>query len=113
MRLVIGHSRRSELPEDIDWRAVADPSGTTIFYMGARTAGAIAGRLMTAGLSPRTPVVVASAIARPGQSLWNCTLARRASNMEKADLFEPIGVGKAFATRDSTLWRSEATLTWA
>lgn len=60
VRFVTGHSRKGGLPEDIDWRAIADPSATTIFYMAGRTAGKIAKRLMSMGCSSQTPVVVAT-----------------------------------------------------
>lgn len=39
VRFVTGHSKAGGLPGDLDWRAVADPTATTVFYMGARTAG--------------------------------------------------------------------------
>jgi uroporphyrin-III C-methyltransferase/precorrin-2 dehydrogenase/sirohydrochlorin ferrochelatase len=45
VRFVTGHSKKGGLPKDMDWRAIADPSATTIFYMGGRTADRIAARL--------------------------------------------------------------------
>src|SRR5690606_29981220 len=36
VRFVTGHAKDGTLPRDIDWRALADPVTTTIFYMGAR-----------------------------------------------------------------------------
>ncbi|NGO55745.1 siroheme synthase CysG [Allomesorhizobium camelthorni] len=69
VRFVTGHSRRGGLPEDMDWRAIADPSATTIFYMGGRTAGEIASRLIAHGMPGSTPVVVAADIGRAGQQI--------------------------------------------
>jgi uroporphyrin-III C-methyltransferase/precorrin-2 dehydrogenase/sirohydrochlorin ferrochelatase len=101
VRFVTGHSRKGALPDDIDWRAVADPSSTTIFYMGGRTAPDIRAKLLAAGLAGATPVAVASAVTRPGQSLWTGTLGGLASGIEGFDLSEPVifGIGKVFASR--------------
>ncbi len=102
VRYVTGHSRQGGLPEDLDWAAIADPSATTIFYMGGRTASAIADRLMQNGMSAETPVVIASAVSRPEQRVWRCALGGLARSMAEAGNDEPIiiGVGKVFsATR--------------
>jgi uroporphyrin-III C-methyltransferase/precorrin-2 dehydrogenase/sirohydrochlorin ferrochelatase len=101
VRFVTGHSRKGALPDDIDWRAVADPSSTTIFYMGGRTAPDIRAKLIAAGLAGATPVAVASAVTRPGQSLWTGTLGGLASGIEGFDLSEPVifGIGEVFASR--------------
>jgi uroporphyrin-III C-methyltransferase/precorrin-2 dehydrogenase/sirohydrochlorin ferrochelatase len=69
VRFVTGHSKHGGLPEDMDWRAIADPSATTILYMGGRTAGEIASRLIAHGMAETTPVAVAADIGRPGQQV--------------------------------------------
>jgi uroporphyrin-III C-methyltransferase/precorrin-2 dehydrogenase/sirohydrochlorin ferrochelatase len=101
VRFVTGHSRKGVLPEDIDWRAVADPSATTIFYMAGRTAADIAGKLTAAGLPQATPIAIASAVSRPGEKTWEGSLADLASGMTGFDLSQPIiiGVGKVFSSR--------------
>ncbi len=101
VRFVTGHSRSGTLPDDIDWRAVADPFATTIFYMGGRTAAGIADTLLAAGLSAATPVAIAAAITRPGQSLWTGTLGMLPVAIARFDLSQPIiiGVGAVFASR--------------
>ncbi|MEP0323779.1 siroheme synthase CysG [Bauldia litoralis] len=98
VRFVTGHSRKGELPKDVDWRAIADPTATTIFYMGGRTAGEIASCLMANGASPATPVVVARAISRPAEKRWTGRLADLAEGMRTIGYDEPvlIGVGKVF-----------------
>jgi uroporphyrin-III C-methyltransferase/precorrin-2 dehydrogenase/sirohydrochlorin ferrochelatase len=82
VRFVTAHSRQGGLPEDLDWSAVANPSTTTIFYMAGRTAGQIAARLIALGVAATTPVAVASAVSRPAQRLWTCTLVTLPSTME-------------------------------
>ncbi len=98
VRFVTGHSKAGGLPEDVDWRAIADPSATTIFYMAGRTAGDIASRLIEAGLSPLTPAVVAAAIGRATEQLQTTDLAGLQRSMADIDATLPIliGVGEAF-----------------
>jgi uroporphyrin-III C-methyltransferase/precorrin-2 dehydrogenase/sirohydrochlorin ferrochelatase len=69
VRFVTGHSRHGGLPEDMDWHAIADPSATTVFYMGGRTAGEIALRLIAHGMPGTMPVAVAADIGRAGQQM--------------------------------------------
>lgn len=99
VRLVTGHSRDGALPKDLDWRAVADPATTTVFYMGGRTAAAIATTLIASGLSPPTPVVVASAVSRPNERRWAGRLDDLCRAMDEIGTDEPvlIGVGQVFA----------------
>ncbi|MGQ2908161.1 MAG: siroheme synthase CysG [Aliihoeflea sp.] len=103
VRFVTGHSRSGALPEDIDWKAVADPAATTIFYMGGRTAGEIASRLKDGGLPLSTPVAIATCISRPEQTLRLTSLEDLATTMRQTDLASPviIGVGAVFARRRS------------
>ena len=101
VRFVTGHSRKGELPRDIDWQAIADPKTTTIFYMGGKTAGEIAATLIGRGLPADTPVVVAKAVSRPGPKHWRGTLADLPAAMPDIGYDEPvlIGVGQVFAVR--------------
>ncbi|MBV9557451.1 MAG: uroporphyrinogen-III C-methyltransferase, partial [Pseudolabrys sp.] len=65
LQLVTGHARNGELPEDIDWRSVADPATTTAVYMPAGTLDAFVAKAIEAGLDPATPAVaIASATRR-------------------------------------------------
>ncbi|MBD0415379.1 siroheme synthase CysG [Oryzicola mucosus] len=98
VRFVTGHSRKGGLPEDLDWRAVADPSATTIFYMGGRTAGEIARRLIAHGMSGSTPVAVVSAVTRPQERRSRGTLQELEALVLAHGLDEPVlvGVGATF-----------------
>ncbi|WP_416066843.1 siroheme synthase CysG [Rhizobium sp. ZK1] len=100
VQFVTGHSRHGELPETIDWQAIADTRKTTIFYMGGRTAGAIQNRLIEAGLDARTPVVIVSSVANTDERRWAGSLDGLSSAMAEIGLDRPvlIGVGKVFAS---------------
>ena len=99
LRLVTGHGKSGGLPENLDWRGLADASTTLVFYMGARTAPDIARNLMAQGLPDTTPAVVMAAISKPEQFRWVGTLADLAHHAVTRDRAQPalIGIGQAFA----------------
>jgi uroporphyrin-III C-methyltransferase/precorrin-2 dehydrogenase/sirohydrochlorin ferrochelatase len=98
VRFITGHSRDGTLPEDLDWKGLADPQTTLVFYMGGRTAPAIAERLLSSGLAATTPVVIAEGIGRAGEQRHGTTLDGLRTMAHLADGGQPvlIGVGRAF-----------------
>lgn len=97
IRFVTGHGKHGELSDDLDWRGLADPETTLIVYMGGRTSGKIAARLIAEGLPGETPVVLGYAIGQSGQR----TVALRLADLLAGDAVEPglpvvIGVGRVF-----------------
>lgn len=101
VRFVTGHSKSGGLPKDVDWRAVADLSATTVFYMGARTAGLISERLIAEGLPPQTPACIAANVGRPGMRTARTSLGDLAAATADFDRSAPIliGVGSVFAEK--------------
>ncbi|MFD0986283.1 siroheme synthase CysG [Methyloligella solikamskensis] len=101
VRFVTGHSKSGGLPDDLDWRAVADPTASTIFYMGGRMAARIAERLLAEGLAPETPVAVGSAVSRPDQRLSQGRLSELEKTVLDVDTTAPviIGIGGVFGQR--------------
>ena len=110
MRFVTGHSKLGGLPEDLDWHAVADPSATTVFYMGAKFAGEIAACLIAHGLAPDTPVALGEALGRPAERVLVITLASLGEAAAQRDPSQPvvIAVGRVFgeATAHTTSGRA-------
>ncbi len=98
VRFVTGHCRKGTLPDDVDWRAIADPNATTVFYMARGTAGQIADTLMAKGLAPAMPVVACSALSRPTEKIWRGSLGGLGAAIEMLDRNEPtlIAVGSVF-----------------
>jgi uroporphyrin-III C-methyltransferase/precorrin-2 dehydrogenase/sirohydrochlorin ferrochelatase len=98
VRFITGHSKHGGLPEDIDWRAVADASATTIFYMAGRTAGDLSQRLVSHGMSANTPAVVAAAIGRSTQQIRTAALVDLEKTAGDFDKSLPllIGLGEVF-----------------
>lgn len=98
LRFVTGHAKSGELDEDLDWRGLADADTTLIVYMGGRTAGRIATRLMAEGLAAETPVVFGFGVGQPGQRIERHSLADLvALGSIPTDQPVVIGIGKVFA----------------
>lgn len=114
VRFITGHSRRGGLPDEIDWRALADEAATSVFYMGGRMAGQIAGRLMAEGLPPQTPVAVAANLSRPDEARAAGALRDLSRLVARLGVDHPvlIGVGKVFGQsgEHETAWRAAAML---
>ncbi len=98
VRFITGHSRKGELPSDIDWSAVADPKTTTVFYMGGRTAPQIQDRLLKQKMHPATAVVINSSVSRDTMQSWTGSLSNLGEGIAKIGIDEPvlIGIGNAF-----------------
>jgi uroporphyrin-III C-methyltransferase/precorrin-2 dehydrogenase/sirohydrochlorin ferrochelatase len=103
VRFLTGHARDGILPRDLDWRGLADPATTLIVYMGGRTAASLAERLLTEGLAPATPVIVAEALTRPEESLFATTLAALADGIATPQGPVLLGIGRCFATASARL----------
>ena len=99
VRFVTGHSSNGGLPEDVDWREIADPSATTIFCMARRTVGEIVARLVAMGCPAQTPVAIAASLGRPDQVLHRTTLQGVGATVEDIGLSKPliVGIGEVFA----------------
>ncbi|UUX49493.1 siroheme synthase CysG [Nisaea acidiphila] len=104
VRFVTGHSRNGGLPEYLDWNGLADPSTTTLFYMGGRTAGRIAERLLASGLAPETPAAIVRDVSRPEEQRWIGSLADLAEGIRLTGYERPvlIGIGAVFSQARST-----------
>ena len=97
VRFVTGCARTRRLPDDLDWRGLADPHTTAVFYMAGGTAGAIATRLMEHGVSPSTPTVMVSNVSR-GNEHWAGPLSELGEASDRRDPSKPviIGIGRVF-----------------
>jgi uroporphyrin-III C-methyltransferase/precorrin-2 dehydrogenase/sirohydrochlorin ferrochelatase len=99
VRFVTGHARSGELPADLDWQGLADPSTSLVFYMSGRTAHLIAARLVAAGLPAATPAAIVAGATRDHEQRWLGTLSDLVEAIPTIDLSQPvlIGIGAAFA----------------
>jgi uroporphyrin-III C-methyltransferase / precorrin-2 dehydrogenase / sirohydrochlorin ferrochelatase len=99
LRLVTGHSRHGGLPDDLDWRGLADAKTTLVVYMGGGTSVALAQKLMSEGMARATPVAVVASVSRAEEQRWFGTLGELGSSQAiiEADMPVLIGIGLAFS----------------
>jgi uroporphyrin-III C-methyltransferase/precorrin-2 dehydrogenase/sirohydrochlorin ferrochelatase len=75
LQFVTGHARTGALPEDFDWRALADAHATTVIYMARATLAAFREQAIAAGLAPDTPAIAVVAATQPGEARLRATIA--------------------------------------
>ncbi len=69
-----------------DWRSLARPGQTRVFYMGIQRLPHIAERLLAHGLAPDTPAAIVRDGSRPTQTVLACPLCRL---VEQAPAYGP------------------------
>ncbi|MGB3317171.1 MAG: uroporphyrinogen-III C-methyltransferase [Albidovulum sp.] len=75
VQFVTGHDVTGALPEDLNLAALADPTATTVIFMGKRTFAELARRLQGAGMSADTPALLAESVSTPAEKIVRGTLA--------------------------------------
>lgn len=76
VQFVTGHDASGDLPDDIDLNALADPTASTVIFMGKRTFPKLAAALIARGLPADTPALLAEAVSTPEQALHRMTLSQ-------------------------------------
>lgn len=101
LQYVTGHARNGALPDDIDWRSLADPATTTAIYMPVRTLRALVEKAIGQGLDAATPAVAVARATRSDQQVIAATIAELPAKLAEADLAGPVLVmlGHVFAER--------------
>lgn len=89
MQFVTGADVTGALPQDVNMAALADPQATTIVYMGKSTFSLLAQRLISHGLSPDTPALLAHAVSTPQQLIERFTIQTLAAHLEGATNASP------------------------
>ena len=99
LQYVTGHDRRGELPDDLNWGALADPSVTTVVYMPKRTLRALLERAVAEGLAPATPALAVFNATRPNQAVLRGHAHDLADRLDAAGLEGPaiLMVGEALS----------------
>jgi uroporphyrin-III C-methyltransferase/precorrin-2 dehydrogenase/sirohydrochlorin ferrochelatase len=75
LQFVTGHARSGDLPDDLDWQAMADPHVTTVVYMARATLAGFRDRAVAAGLDPQTPAIAVLSATRPDEARVAATIA--------------------------------------
>lgn len=83
VQFVTGHDASGELPDDIDLNALADPTASTVIFMGKRTFPKLAAALIERGLPSDTPALLAEAVSTPEQALYRMPLSELVTHLSK------------------------------
>lgn len=75
VQFVTGHDASGELPDDIDLDALADPTASTVIFMGKRTFPKLATALIARGLPADIPAILAEAVSTPEQAIYRMPLS--------------------------------------
>jgi uroporphyrin-III C-methyltransferase len=88
VQFVTGADITGGLPSDQNWAALADPNATTVVFMGKRSFPQLAAQLITHGLPPNAPALLAEAVGHPDQRLTRSTIKALAETLaeERSDL---------------------------
>lgn len=80
VQFVTGHEITGTLPGDLNWAALADPHAVTAVYMARATFPDFAGRLISHGLSPAAPAILAVGVSTPAETLFRGTIGEIAES---------------------------------
>lgn len=75
VQFVTGHSDSGKLPDDLDWKSLADASATTAVYMPLKTIDSLVHRALAAGLDPATPSIAVARATRPDEAVFAAPVA--------------------------------------
>ncbi len=103
---ITGHGVTGELPDGLDWPALARGSPVLVLYMGLRHLDAIAAKLIAAGRRPDDAVAIVSRATTDRQVVLETTLARAASDAAAAAIEPPtiIAIGEVVRLRSGLDW---------
>ncbi len=99
IQFVAAHDAEGELPEDLDWPALASADASTAVYMGVRKLPALVARLLAAGLDPATPAVLMQNVSRTDAMRIRAAISDLPAAMGAEALTGPtiLLYGRAFA----------------
>jgi uroporphyrin-III C-methyltransferase len=74
-----GHDETGELPQSVDWAAIATAAPVIVMFMAVKHLGAIAERLLAAGRDPADRLAIVSHAATPAQAVTESSLGQAAA----------------------------------
>jgi uroporphyrin-III C-methyltransferase len=103
---VTGHGVTGDVPDGLDWPALAKGAPVLVFYMALKHLGTIVERLVQAGRDPNDPAAIVVRASLPDQRVLETTLAQAPSALAQAGLQPPglFVVGEAVRLRAGLDW---------
>jgi uroporphyrin-III C-methyltransferase/precorrin-2 dehydrogenase/sirohydrochlorin ferrochelatase len=90
LQYITGHAQSGGLPDDLDWRSLADAATTTAIYMPVRTLEALVTRALAEGLDPETPAAAIARATRPDQRVIAAPISELPHCLAQAALPGPV-----------------------
>ncbi|HEX6978440.1 MAG TPA: uroporphyrinogen-III C-methyltransferase [Alphaproteobacteria bacterium] len=103
---ITGHGVTGEVPDGLDWPALARGAPVLVLYMALKHLGTIAARLIEAGRAPDDAVAVVSHAATPEQRVLETTLKRAAADSAASGIEPPaiVVIGDVVRLRAGLDW---------
>ncbi|MDA0219212.1 MAG: uroporphyrinogen-III C-methyltransferase [Proteobacteria bacterium] len=103
---VTGHMAGGEVPDGIDWAALARGAQALVIYMALKHIEAITGHLIAGGLDAATPVAVVSRAATRHQKVLETTLGEAARDVVQSGIEAPavVAIGQIVSLRAGLDW---------
>jgi len=103
---VTGHNSAGDVPDGLDWAALARGAPVIVLYMALKHLDAIARRLIAGGRDAGEPVAIVSKAATAGQRVLETCLGAAASAAEAAGIEPPalVVVGEVVRLRGALDW---------
>ncbi len=103
---VTGHASTGEVPDGIDWPALARASPVIVFYMALKHLGTITQNLLAAGRPAAEPVAIVSKATTDQQRVVETTLSRAVAEAVGVDPPAIVVVGEVVRLRAALDWLS-------
>ena len=103
---VTGHGVTGEVPDGLDWDALARGAPALVFYMALKHLGTIAAKLIAAGRRPDEPVAIVSRAASHRQIVLETTLGRADADAASSGIEPPaiVAIGAIVRLRAGLDW---------
>lgn len=103
---VTGHMAGGEVPDGIDWAALARGAQALVIYMALKHIEVITGHLIAGGLDAATPVAVVSRAATRHQKVLETTLGEAARDVVQSGIEAPavVAIGQIVSLRAGLDW---------
>lgn len=103
---VTGHMAGGSMPDNVNWRAIAQGSPTIVLYMAMKHLDSIAAALLAAGRAGDEPVALISRATTKDQRVLETTLARAAADAVAHAIAAPalIVIGQTVRLRAGLDW---------
>lgn len=113
VQFLTGHDNKGQLPQTLDWSAIADKNATSVVYMPARTIAALMAEARSHGLPATTSAVAVYNATRADERVIEGTVATLPSLMTDCDANGPVIVlfGEAMANNGATTSDSKFDVT--